>query len=165
MKRFATILTVSMAIVFILVPAVFAGSGSPEKPDVGPRGLKIEGAAPGEKLVGVAVIEHYGFYQCYPNSCANARVMLRLRKTNELKTFFTHVEDIVIRDFAGNQEVITEALRPAILSAFKLDPNATIVLRNLEEFVGADDTSSPLAVLIGGEGISTYIFDIVLSVK
>ncbi len=67
MKRFTTLLVVSMGILFILVPVAFAGSGSPEKPEGEiPRGLAIQGDAPGEKLVGVVAMEHYGFYRVLP---------------------------------------------------------------------------------------------------
>ena len=165
MKRLTTILVVSMAIVFILVPAAFAGSGSPEKPEgAKPSGLAIQGDAPGEKLVGVVAMEHYGFYTCGTANCANARATVRLRKSNELHTFFAYVNGVVVGDFEGNQEQIMQALKPAILSAFGMDPNSEIVVRSLEEFGNADDFNSPLAEVSGGP-IFNYVMDVVVSVK
>jgi hypothetical protein len=165
MKRFTTFLLVSVAILFILVPVTFAGSGSPEKPEGAiPRGLAIQGDAPGEKLVGVVAMEHYGFYSCGNANCANARATVRLRKSKELHTFFASVDNIVVGDFAGNQYQIMQAMKADILSAFGMDPNAEIVVRSLEEFGSKDDFSSPLAQLTGG-AIFNYIMDIVLAVK
>ena len=169
MKRFITLLVVSMGILCILVPVAFAGSGSPEKPEGEiPRGLAIQGNAPGEKLVGVVAMEHYGFYECFPGgkpaNCANARATVRLRKSNDLHTFFASVTGVIVGDFEGNQNQIMQALKPAILSAFGMDPNSEIVVRNLEEFGNADDFDSPLTVCSGGP-IFNYIMDIVLAVK
>ena len=174
MKRFMTLLVVSMGILCILIPVAFAGSGSPEKPEGEiPRGLAIQGNAPGEKLVGVVAMEHYGFYPCGNANCANARATVRLRKGNELRTFFTHVDNAVVGDFAGNQNQIMQKLKSRVLSAFGIDPNSQIVVRNLEEFGSKDDPdildpnsdpASPLAELTGGP-IFNYIMDIVLAVK
>jgi hypothetical protein len=165
MKRLTTILVVCMAILCILVPVAFAGSGSPEKPEGAiPRGLAIQGNAPGEKLVGVVAMEHYGFYSCGTANCANARATVRLRKSNELRTFFAYVNGVVVGDFAGNQEQLMQVMKADILSAFGMDPNSEIVLRNLEEYGSADDFDSPLAQISGGP-IFNYIMDIVLAVK
>jgi hypothetical protein len=165
MKRFTTILMVSMAILFILVPVTFAGSGSPEKPEgATPRGLAIQGDAPGEKLVGVVAMEHYGFYECGNANCANVRATVRLRKSTQLRTFFAYVNDVVLGDFRGQQEQLMQAMKADILSAFGMDPNAQIVVRSLEEFGSADDFNSPLAEISGGP-IFNYVMDIVLAVK
>lgn len=169
MKRNGILFAVSVAIICMLVPVAFAGSGSPEKPEGDkPRGLAIQGNAPGEKLVGVVAMEHYGFYTCVTANgtanCANARATVRLRKSNELHTFFAYVNDVVVGDFRGNQERLMQAMKADILKAFRMDPNAEIVVRSLEEFGSADDFDSPLAVLTGGP-IFNYVMDIVLAVK
>jgi len=165
MKQFAKIFMVSMAIMLILVPIAFAGSGSPEKPEGDkPSGLAIQGDAPGEKLVGVVAMEHYGFYSCGNANCANARATVRLRKSTQLRTFFAYVNDVVVGDFRGNQEQLMQAMKADILTAFGMDPNAQIVVRNLEEFGSADDFNSPLAEISGGP-IFNYVMDVVLAVK
>jgi hypothetical protein len=165
MKRFTTILLMSMLILIAVVPVVFAGSGSPEKPEGAiPRGLAIQGDAPGEKLVGVVAMEHYGFYSCGNANCANARATVRLRKSNVLRTFFAYVNDVVVGDFRGNQEQLMQVMKADILSAFGMDPNSEIVLRSMEDFGSADDFNSPLAV-ISGSPIFNYVMDIVLAVK
>lgn len=165
MKRYAIVCAVSVAILCMLVPVAFAGSGSPEKPEGDiPRGLAIQGNAPGEKLVGVVAMEHYGFYPCGSANCANARATVRLRKSGEMHTFFAYVNDVVVGDFRGNQERLMQAMKADILAAFRMDPNAEIVVRSLEEFGSADDFDSPLAQLTG-KPIFNYVMDIVLAVK
>ncbi len=77
--------------------------------------------------------------------------------------------NVVVGDFAGNQNQIMQALKPQILSAFGMDPNSEIVVRNVEEFGSADDFDfTHWHNFPYGNGLSdifNYIMDIVVAVK
>ena len=164
MKRFSKILVVSMAILFILVPVAFAGSGSPENPSGDPpHGLAIQRDAQGVKLVGVIFVEYYGAYRCEPRNCANARIMMRLRKGAQLQPVSGHVEGVLVNNAADLQRAIKEEMAGDILSAFQINGTLNITLKSLDEFVGADDEASPMAQVIGL--IQTYVADIEIAVK
>jgi hypothetical protein len=126
-----------MTVVFIVMifgSLLYAGCGDPDTPPgVPPYGVAIQSDAAGTKLTGVISIE----YGAGPTTREGmfyykSRILLRLKKGNEVKTFYA--EGDLPSDPVFQQAVITELLKDKILGAFFGGKALTITLTTLGEF-------------------------------
>jgi hypothetical protein len=132
--------TVLMCMTVIFVVTIFgslsfAGSGSPDTPPgVPPYGVAIQSDAAGTKLSGVISIEYgYGGYSCGDTLCYDSRILVRLKKGKETRTFYAEA-DALPADPALQQGVITNLLKGKILNEFFGGKELTITLTSLGEF-------------------------------
>lgn len=136
MKRTVTVITCMMVIFVVTLfgSLSFAGSGSPDTPPgVPPYGVATQSDAAGTKLTGVISIEYgYGAYACEGTFCYDSRILVRLKKGNQLKTFYA--EGALPADPALQQGKITDLLKDKILGEFFGGKALTITLTTLGEF-------------------------------
>jgi hypothetical protein len=128
-----------------------------------PYGLAIQSDAQGIKLYGELFVEHYNYYPT-PKTAQILRVVVRLRKGNQLNTFFADLDCTVGGGLPSSicsadgrydatqtemiQNAIIEAMRGDVLSAFNIDPALGITLKNIEEFgIVTNSPASPLSAM------------------
>lgn len=127
----------SMTVIFVVMISgslSFAGTGSPDTPPgVPPYGVAIQSDAAGTKLTGVISIEYgYGGYPCPGTLCYDSRILLRLKKGNETKTFYA--DGALPADPILQQAVITDLFKGQILDAFFGGKALTITLTSIGQF-------------------------------
>ncbi len=140
---------------------VYASKGSPEeKPGTPPKGVAIQSDAQGTKLVGVLYLESYDF-RANDNTAAFLRVAVRLRKGNQLETFYADLTctNSVLLPCDSNrryditqtgliQTAIIDKLKNDILGAFfNGNTNLTITLKLMEEVDWVFVTTQQLGVV------------------
>ena len=140
---------VAAAAVALLVPALASAQSSGDRPPGEPPfGISAQSNAGGTKITGVMFIEATNFLA--DGSADSIRAAARLRKGNELKTFFVEVvaPPVDIRTPGGIeevQEVLFAALGPQIIDFFMgdaCDAGCTLALKRALEFI---DESFPVA--------------------
>ncbi|MFC1788405.1 hypothetical protein ACFLZE_00640 [Thermodesulfobacteriota bacterium] len=139
MNSFKKAIVICLAVLFSvgLYGTAISGTTGYEKPEGDPpHGLAIQSDAQGVKLYGVVFVEFYN-YDPENDIAGGARVVLRLRKSNTLNTFFTHVPG-PIPDIAQNpaliQEIIHNGMAPDVLDKFFPGEELGITVKTLTEF-------------------------------
>ena len=112
-------LAVLSAVALFSIPQAFAAKASFDQPPGDPPyGLATQGDRGGTKLYGVITLE----YNLLSETNANVWAVVRLRKGNELKVFYSgklgNTLGIDFQDPKIIQLAVTNALEPQILGAF-----------------------------------------------
>jgi len=121
MRDFARTITVGLAVLAAIslfsIPQAFAAKASFDSPPgEPPYGLAVHGNAGGTKLYGTIEIEYINQTSALT---ADVRAVVRLRKGNTVKVFYSGIlEDVNIDDPKVLQDVVAFALAPKILNAF-----------------------------------------------
>jgi hypothetical protein len=127
------------------------GTGEP------PYGLAIQSDAQGIKLYGELFVEHYN-YDPSAKTAEVLTVVVRLRKGNQLNTFFAELKcpnsslpcdggryDVTQAEVIQN--AIIAAMRSQVLQKFSMDPALGIKLKNIEEFGVVTNGATPLSAM------------------
>lgn len=149
-------------------PAAHAkfGSSPAQPPGTPPYGMNVQGDAGGTKLAGVFEINFSALHCTAPGSftctsggpdLAMAKATLRLRKDNEIHTFYIDLGEVSFDDIPAIQALALEEFRAPILEAFFGVPQGTnstlqVYLKEITQF------SMGTIVNNGAQG-STYIVD------
>lgn len=167
MRPSAKALTICFAFVFsfgyfvsdvIGIASYEQGTGEP------PYGLAIQSDAQGVKLYGELFVEHYDYqFIIDPPSktAAVLSVVVRLRKGNQLNTFFADLDCSVgspLRPICANgrydvtqaeviQNAIIEEMKVRVLLKFSMDTTLGIKLKNIEEFGVVTNGATPLSAM------------------
>lgn len=133
------------------------GTGEP------PHGLAIQSDAQGVKLYGELFVEHYDYQTIISppsKTAAVLSVVVRLRKGNQLKTFFAELDCTIglpssictngrydVTQAEVIQNAIIAAMKADVLSAFNMDTTLGIKLKNIEEFGVVTNGATPLSAM------------------
>ena len=172
-KRNILLLLICCGIILTASQAFSAATGFEDEAG-GPQGLAIQGNAPGEKLAGVMFLELYNPHDVYDPALeedvdgADGYVVVRLRKSNLMYTFYAEIFDVSTLDPRMAQEATMKAMAQKIKEVFfNNDQSVQLVLRNAEEWGSVDgDRSGEIAVECDrGVAFDYTVADIVVAGK
>lgn len=165
----------TLAALCLVLGSLFAGTAAhaicdttpAQPPGTPPFGMNIQGDVAGTKLSGVVEVTFSGLH-CTPNpdlvcgvqvwpDLATAKGSLRLRKDNEMYTFYLDMGEVPFDDIAAVQALAMEEFRAPILGAFFGVPQGTnsplhIYLKEMTQF-------SVGTIANGNAAQGTYIVD------